>query len=320
MPDPTALTMVDAVPRKGPALSATSDMPAFKAALETEKPAVTQAETGGVDEKAKSSDKTVTEDAAEADAGKSSKAKADETPPAIKREITLERNRRRAAEEAAQKSQAELSKALDALAALTKQAKPEEKEVSRPQRANYDDPDAYDEALLAWRDQETTKRVRAEEAEQRVKDAEKAKFEATQKLWNDRREAFIKEHPDFEEVAERDDLEISMTMANAILASEDGPAITYWLGQNPDEASRIAKLSPIQAAKEIGKIEARLAQETEAEPEAIKKPFRKPNPITPVGQKSASSRKGPDEEDMNEYAARRQAELMKERRPFLNVK
>jgi len=89
-------------------------------------------------------------------------------------------------------------------------------------------------------------------------------------------------------------------MAHAILNAEDGPALAYHLGQNPELAERIAKLDPIQAVTELGRISARL----------VAKPLTpKPNPIRPLGARANAGPKSPDDETMDEYGTRRTAEL-----------
>jgi hypothetical protein len=52
-------------------------------------------------------------------------------------------------------------------------------------------------------------------------------------------------------------------MAEVIADSEDGPAVAYYLGKNPEAAAAIAQLPPSAAARELGKLEARLAFERE---------------------------------------------------------
>ena len=49
------------------------------------------------------------------------------------------------------------------------------------------------------------------------------------------------------------------------MSSEDGPAIAYYLGQNPEAAERISKLAPVQAVYEIGRI---ASKPSPARPEA----------------------------------------------------
>ena len=73
-------------------------------------------------------------------------------------------------------------------------------------------------------------------------------------------------------------------MAQTIQASETGPDVIYYLGSNPKEASRIARLAPLLQAREIGKIEARLASNPPA-----KKTTAAPAPIAPVTARSANA-------------------------------
>lgn len=68
-----------------------------------------------------------------------------------------------------------------------------------------------------------------------------------------------KKYEDFEEIALSEDVPISVPMAEAIAESEFGADIAYFLGKNVKEAERIAKLSPMTAAREIGRLEAKFA-------------------------------------------------------------
>lgn len=294
MPDQLATTM-ETTPKAGPPTSATSDFPQFKANP-----------TGQVDDKPEKEDKA---DTAEKSAGESPKDdKSDGTPAWLKREITIERNKRRAAEEKATQLQQDLSRALEAISTKA-EAKKVETDDPRPARHQFDDPDSYDEALINWSSRRAEQLARAEERQRVSQESQKAQMERTQAQWSDRRATFMADHPDFEAVAERDDLQISLPMAQAMLESEDGPAVAYYLGQNPETAARIAKLDPIQAVREIGKIEARLSAQSEAPT-----PSRKPDPIKPVGSRSNAGPKSPDQETMEEYAARRASEIAASRR------
>ncbi len=74
-------------------------------------------------------------------------------------------------------------------------------------------------------------------------------------------------------------------MANlCFLVVEIGPDIAYFLGSNPKEADRISRLSPFLQAKEIGKIEAKVA----ASP-PTKKPSSAPAPIQPVAARASGA-------------------------------
>ena len=128
----------------------------------------------------------------------------------------------------------------------------------------------------------------------------------------DRKEKFIETNPDYAEVVENDDVQISIPMANAILTDEDGPAIAYYLGKNRDEAERISKLPAVQAVAALGRIAARLA--------AKPAPVTKPAPLAPLKTGSeTATRKTAAEESMDEYGARRQREIANEKRTRMGL-
>src|SRR5574343_169331 len=73
-------------------------------------------------------------------------------------------------------------------------------------------------------------------------------------------------------------------LAQTIQVSENGPDVAYYLGTNPKEADRISRLPPLAQAKEIGKIEAKLASDP-----PVKKISSAPAPIAPVTPRSVGS-------------------------------
>jgi len=100
--------------------------------------------------------------------------------------------------------------------------------------------------------------------------------------YQEREEAAREKYTDFEQVAYNPKLTITNVMAETIQSSDIGPELAYYLGSNPKDAHRIANLSPLSQAKEIGKIEAKLA----ADP-PMKKTTSAPAPITPVTARSS---------------------------------
>ena len=187
--------------------------------------------------------------------------KPDTTPPAIKAEITKERNRRREAEAAAEAAQKRLDEALEAIKALTPKPPPEPVVQPRPRREQFDTPDAYDAAVDQWaamvRDQAANEAKAATLAEAKaaqekaLTDAREAAARADQEAlattWAERRAKALETMPDYEAVAESDNVQISPPMAEAIMRSENGTEIAYHLGQNPAEAARIAALPNVGA-------------------------------------------------------------------------
>jgi len=97
-------------------------------------------------------------------------------------------------------------------------------------------------------------------------------------------EAARDKYDDFDQVARNPNVPITEVMAEAIYASDVGPEVAYYLGSNIKEAARISKLSPFLQAKEIGKLEAKLALEP-----PVKKTTSAPPPISPVTARSTGA-------------------------------
>lgn len=296
--------------RVAPALSATSDAPVV-----VETPADDAVVETKVDDKTAKVDAGKDEKKVEAKADDKTK---DETPPAIKAEITKERNRRRDAEAKAADTQSQLDKALKALENVTgNKPQGEDKPEPRPERAKFTDAALYDDALVEWASRAAARTEAAKAATKAANDAKtkgeeavKAKIDGMQKAWTKARDAFVAEHPDYEEIAESEDLQISHAVAAALLEDpETGVKLAYWLGQNPDEAERVSKLSPSRAAIELGRISERL----EAKPAREKKAA----PINPLRAGRGEGNTNTREPTAEEWFAKRSPEIQASRRPFL---
>jgi hypothetical protein len=66
-------------------------------------------------------------------------------------------------------------------------------------------------------------------------------------------------HADFDKTVSRLNVPISQAMTEAILDSESGAEIMYWLGQHPTDCKLIGDLEPLSAVREIGRIEGTIA-------------------------------------------------------------
>jgi hypothetical protein len=144
---------------------------------------------------------------------------------------------------------------------------------SEPLKADdFADAQTYADALAERKAQELLARRDAE--------AERA---ATLDAYHDREEEARNKYDDFEQVAYNPKLPVTETMAQTIQATDNGPDVIYYLGSNPKEAERIARLSPLLQAREIGKIEAKLG----ANPPA-KKTSTAPAPIAPVTARTST--------------------------------
>lgn len=130
----------------------------------------------------------------------------------------------------------------------------------------FESVDAYADALAERKAEEL---LAKREAERQRMDLVEA--------YHDREEDARSKYEDFEQVAYNPKLPITSVMAETIQMSEVGPDLAYYLGSNPREADRISKLTPYSQAKEIGKLEAKLASEP-----VLKKTTSAPPPIAPI--------------------------------------
>ena len=112
----------------------------------------------------------------------------------------------------------------------------------------FESPEAYAEAMAY------------QKAEELIAKREAAKQQsAVLESYQEREEAARDKYDDFEQVAYNPKLPITNVMAETIQSSDIGPELAYYLGSNPKEADRISRMTPLGQAKEIGKIEAKLA-------------------------------------------------------------
>ena len=130
----------------------------------------------------------------------------------------------------------------------------------------FESPDAYAEALAVRKAEELLAQREFQKQQAAIEEA-----------YHEREEEARAKYDDFEQVAYNPQLRVTDVMAETIKASDIGPDLAYWLGSNPKEADRISRLSPLLQAREIGKIEAKLASEPPQ-----KKTTSAPEPIRPV--------------------------------------
>ena len=142
-----------------------------------------------------------------------------------------------------------------------------------PSVEQFESVEAYAEALAAKKAEELLMQREAQKQRALVEDA-----------YAEREEEARNKYDDFEQVAYNPKLPITEVMAETIKASDMGPDIAYWLGSNPKEVDRISRMSPLHQAREIGRIEAKLADGP-----IVKKTSSAPAPITPVTSRTSSN-------------------------------
>jgi hypothetical protein len=125
-----------------------------------------------------------------------------------------------------------------------------------------------------------------QEIEARLQErAHRAEAASAQDAYIDREDAARERYADFDQVARNPTLPVTNDMAQVIMSADNGPDILYHLGSHPAEARRIANLSPLLQAREIGRLETRLA----STPPTPKRTTSAPAPISPVTTKTATT-------------------------------
>ena len=251
-----------------------------------------------------------------------------ETPPWMKREITKARNREREALKRAEEAEARAKateerfdrafKALETRAG--DEAKTKEITEPRPKRTDFDDPDKYEASLIKWTTEvaarETQARIETAERERKEgetkKERETAEAEHQKKVsaaWEKSKESAMEKYPDWEEVAMSDKVSISPAMAVAMMevnrVKGNAGEIAYYLGKNPAEAERIAKLEANEDILiEISELSAKLKLAP-----VERKVSQAPKPPKPITGSRETVERADEELPMEEYAAKRQAQL-----------
>lgn len=167
----------------------------------------------------------------------------------------------------------------------------------RPDADEFETHEDYVEAVADWkfekklaeRDAKTRETNLITEQQQRV-DSFKSQVEK-----------FKVTASDFDQVIEDvDDIPLSLAVQTILLDSDNGPELMYELAKDPEEYERICSLTPMAAARAIGRVEAKLTRSSEKQ--ETKKTTKAPKPINPLKSGSSGiSSKSPDEMSFREY-------------------
>lgn len=157
---------------------------------------------------------------------------------------------------------------------------PADEPVAKPNVADFADYETFIEAIADWKADQKVREalqqteVRASQTKQEQEAREVAK------TWASRQDAARNRITDYDAVVGSSSVTIASAVSDAILTSERGPDIAYHLAKNPAVVARLNSLSPMAAAREIGRLEAALEkpstrQTTPApEPAHISRPSR----------------------------------------------
>ena len=180
-----------------------------------------------------------------------------------------------------------------------------------PIRESYETEEAYLDAAIAWRNshQPTQELAASPPAQQPGQDAPPASgndaFAALIEAGEDR-------YDDFEQVVLNSSVQVGQLALEAILESDVGADVAYYLAQHAEEANALRTLRPLAFAKAWAKLEAKFAngndppQEDQTPPVDTPPAQREPEPINPIRGADAETVNPPLENlSYRDYRARR---------------
>ncbi len=184
-------------------------------------------------------------------------------------------------------------------------------DADAPNPDNFETMGAYIEALTEHR---ITVREKQRDEARKIETA-KSEVQKKMQAHQSRINEFKKIQPDYEDVlndfvADHGDINFSEAVTESILESDVSAALIYEFAKDKSLLDRVNGLSPIAAAREIGKIESRLSRSSENKSE-IKKTSNAPPPPRTLGSGSARVTKSLDDMDPEEFIRVRNAQERK---------
>ena len=184
------------------------------------------------------------------------------------------------------------------------QQRPQQQEKGVPQREHFADDFSFFKAVARHEAaQELAERQARMQMEQEERQAQRQKVE-TVTAFDSRLEKVRDAIPDYDEIIQSADVQISQAMYDVILESDKGPEVTLYFARNPEEAEKLSQLSPTAAARAIGRIEEKLEREALA-----KKQSTAPKPVKPVGGSVPASNTPADNEPIDMWMRKRNAQV-----------
>ena len=132
---------------------------------------------------------------------------------------------------------------------------------------DYDD-NAYQSALIEHKVKQATDGIVKAQDDKRSQDSQAA----VAKRFDENAVKFSVDKEDFQEVLAKVPT-LQPQVLNAVMQSDNGPEIAYYLGNHLDAADSIATMDSMSAAMEIGKISAKLATPKQIKPSSAPEPI-----------------------------------------------
>lgn len=183
---------------------------------------------------------------------------------------TFQYNQAKLAEERAERLERELAR-------LKTESAPPVKEEGPPNRQDFADDSAYQEAMIDYRvDQKLKKQAEDQRRQNEEAERQRAANEAKQRV-----ERAAELVPDYMQVVSGADIAVPPHIAGYMQESDMIAELGYHFAKNPDALDKLSKLTPAKALVELGKIESKLVpfgQKTESSKSAPAQPSTAPKP------------------------------------------
>ena len=126
-----------------------------------------------------------------------------------------------------------------------------------PKEADFDDYNEYVAAKAVYTYRKADSEAKAEAAKAEAEAAAEADRSVVNEDWREEVERAKARLPDFEQVAFS--APISDAVADLVMSSDMSTDVAYHLGENHAEARQLAQLVQVDAARELGRLEAKLS-------------------------------------------------------------
>lgn len=181
------------------------------------------------------------------------------------------------------------------------------KSIKAPNPENYTSEYEYTADLAAYKVRQQDVQAESERIQTSYSEAESDDGRGFNDSIADFNAEGAEKFKDFDQVVRRMPADggpvLTAIMAEALMETDLGVDIAYYLGNNVKESQKIANLSPVAQAKAIFNLEAKVAKAN------MPAQSQAPAPVKPVRGGSASPSKPVSQMSMSEYAAYRQKQM-----------
>ena len=167
----------------------------------------------------------------------------------------------------------------------------------------------YQQALATHYRAEAIAVAKAAVADELRAEREQQQAAKRQETFQTRQVEFAKTVEDYDRVVYNPAIAINANMAEDIAASDLGPQLAYYLGKNPELAYQIARLPARAAARELGKIEAKLSA-----PKAAPALTKAPPPPPKLAASDPEIERDPEKMTPSEWRVMRDKEILRQRK------